>query len=146
HVLARGERGERKRMMRGRRRRDRHRIEIVAPYQLERVRMDVPDTGVLCDLGRLVAIATANCRDVPAFRAKCRDVHLRAEADADDSDLALRFGHGNSIGSGSRSSFAREPASIMTRNPMPNKAKAAAVRLPLPCAKAAAVRLPLPCG
>ncbi len=111
HVLARGERGERQRMMTGGRRGDRDRVEVVARDQLERIGVHVANPGVLCDLCRLVAVAAADRGDVPAFRAESGDVDLRSEPDTDDTDLALRSWHGNSIGTGADRRFGRETGS-----------------------------------
>ena len=76
-------------VVRARRRRDRDRVEVVARDQLERIGVHVGDAGGRGRLRRLVAIAAADRRDLPAFRLERRDVYLRAEADADDADVAL---------------------------------------------------------
>jgi hypothetical protein len=93
HVLAGLERGDRERMMGRRRARDRDGIDVVPADKLHGVRVHALDAGSVGRPRRLVAIATADRCDVPAFGAKAGDVNLRAEADADDADTGFGGHH-----------------------------------------------------
>ena len=99
HVLADAKRGNRELAVRGGRRRDRDRVEIVAHDELVRLGVHAGNArGSGRPLG-LVAMAAADRADLPALRQERGDVHLRAEADADDPDVALRRRHrGASVG------------------------------------------------
>ena len=58
--------------------------------QLERIGVNTRDARIGGSFLGLFPVAAADRRDIPAFRAKTRHVHLRAEPDAYDSDSAFR--------------------------------------------------------
>ena len=80
------------------RRRDRDGVEIVAPDQLQRVGVHVPNAGGLRGLRCLLAVPAAQRRDFPAFGLQAGNVDLRAKADADNADLAFDAGTVRSVG------------------------------------------------
>jgi hypothetical protein len=93
HVLARVERRDRKCGVRARRRDDAHRRQVVAGNELQRIGVNVRNACGGRRLAGLVARAAADRRDFPALRAKRGHVDLRAEAETDDADAAIRCGH-----------------------------------------------------
>src|SRR5262249_50091279 len=83
--------------------------EIVAADQLHRIGVDAGDPRFGGGRLRLVAIAAADRRDFPALGAKTRHVHLRAESDADDADLARMSRHGRSSRGPAKDAILPEP-------------------------------------
>jgi len=89
-VLSGSKRGDGQVVMGSWRRGDADCVEIVPRNKLERIGVYFAHSccrGCLLDL---VASPAANGNDFPAFGAKCGNVDLDAESQADDADAAVR--------------------------------------------------------